>query len=84
MMKTKMYPCVPGHCSMRIVIILRGTLRWVCFWGTWVAQSVKRLTLGFGLGHDLTFVGLCAGSVAPAWDSLSLHFSRSLCLSQSK
>ena len=22
-------------------------------WGTWVAQSVKHLTLGFGSGHDL-------------------------------
>ena len=24
------------------------------FWGTWVAQSVKRLTLDFSPGHDLT------------------------------
>ena len=23
-------------------------------WGTWVAQSVKRLTLDFGSGHNLT------------------------------
>ena len=23
-------------------------------WGTWVAQSVKRLTLDFGSGYDLT------------------------------
>ena len=23
-------------------------------WGAWVAQLVKRPTLGFGLGHDLT------------------------------
>lgn len=22
------------------------------FWGTWVARSVERLTLDFGLGHD--------------------------------
>ena len=33
--------------------------------GTWVAQSVKRLTLDFGLGHDLTVVrsNLVLGSV---------------------
>ena len=46
--------------------------------GAWVAQSGKCLTLGFGSGHDLTvhgfkpFVGLCADSVEPAWDCLSL------------
>ena len=44
--------------------------------GAWVAPSVKRLTLDFGSGRDLTFsgvesrVGLWAGSTAPAWDSL--------------
>jgi len=27
------------------------------FWGVWVAQSVKHLTLGFGSGHDLRVVG---------------------------
>jgi len=26
--------------------------------GAWLAQSVKRLTLGFGSGHDLRVVGL--------------------------
>ena len=43
--------------------------------GTWVAQSVKRPTLGFGSGHDLTVCGFeprGADSVEPAWDSLSL------------
>ena len=25
--------------------------------GTWVAQSVKRLTLDFGSGHDLRVIG---------------------------
>ena len=46
--------------------------------GTWVAQSVKRLTLDFGSGHDLMVcdfkarIGLCANSSEPAWDSLSL------------
>ena len=45
--------------------------------GTWAAQSVKHLTIGFSSGHDLTVlefkphIGLCADSVEPAWDSLS-------------
>ena len=43
-----------------------------------MAQSVKRQTLDFGSGHDLTVrgiephSGLCADSIEPAWDSLSL------------
>ena len=47
--------------------------------GAWVAQSVKRLTLGFGSGYDLVVcgfephIGLCADSVEPVWDSLSPH-----------
>ena len=54
--------------------------------GTWVAQLVKRLTLGFGSGHDLTVCGIkpCVGlhalSAEPAWDSLSL----SLCPSPTR
>ena len=50
--------------------------------GTRVAQSVKHPTLGFGSGHDLPVrgieppVGLCPGSVEPAWDFPSLF----LCL----
>ena len=42
-----------------------------------MAQSVKRLTLDFGSGRDLRVngiephVGLCAGSMEPAWDSLA-------------
>ena len=46
--------------------------------GAWVAQPVKCLILDFGSGHDLTVcgfephVGLCADSVEPAWDSLSV------------
>ena len=46
-------------------------------WSTWVTQFVKRPPLDFGSGHDLTFhefeswVGLCADSSDPAWDSLS-------------
>ena len=46
-----------------------------------MAQSVKHLALDFNLGHDLTVcefkphVGLCTGSVDPAWDSLSPSLS---------
>ena len=49
--------------------------------GTWVAQLVKRLTLDFSSGHDLTVreieprVGLCADTVEPAWDSRSFPLS---------
>ena len=47
----------------------------------WGAQSVKCPALDFGAGHDLTVrgikprVGLYAGSMEPAWDSLSLSLS---------
>ena len=50
---------------------------------TLVAQSVKRLTLDFCSGHDLTVRGfephieLCADSTEPAWDSFSLSLSLS-------
>ena len=50
-------------------------------WGTWVAQSVKLLTLDFSSDHDLMahefqpYIGLCTGSVEPAWDALSLPLS---------
>ena len=43
----------------------------------WVAQSVERLTLDLGSGHDLMVCGFeariepWAGSTDPAWDSLS-------------
>ena len=55
--------------------------------GTWAAQSVKRLTLDFGSGHDLTVhgnkphVGLCADSSGTAWDFLFLPAPPSLVLS---
>ena len=45
--------------------------------GSWVAQSVKYLTLDLSSGHDLPVcgiephVGLCADSAESAWDSLS-------------
>ena len=39
--------------------------------GDWTAQSIKRLTLGYGSGHDLMVhefkpIRLCADSVEPA------------------
>ena len=52
-------------------------------WGTRVAQSIKRPTLDFGSGHDLTVhgtgalpqVGLCTDSAETAWDFLSPSLS---------
>ena len=49
--------------------------------GAWAAQLVKRLTLDFGSGHDLTVretephIGLCVDSAEPAWDALYLPLS---------
>ena len=46
-----------------------------------MVQSVKRLTLGFSIGHDLMVrefephIGLHADSAEPAWDSLSPSLS---------
>ena len=46
-----------------------------------MAQSVKLPTLDFSSGHDLMVpeieprVGLCADSVEPGWDSVSLSLS---------
>ena len=46
-----------------------------------MAQSVKRLSLDFGSGHDLTarefepHIGLCTDSTEPAWGSLSPSLS---------
>ena len=46
-------------------------------WSTWVAQSVKCLTVAFSSGHDLTVyefephIWLCADITESAWDSLS-------------
>ena len=68
--------------------------------GAWVTQSVERLTLDFGSGHDLIVreiephIRFHADGAEPAWDSLSpslsappllaLSVSLSLCLSLSK
>ena len=46
--------------------------------GAWVAQLVKWPAFDFGSGYNLAVheieprAGLCADSVEPAWDSLSL------------
>ena len=56
--------------------------------GAWVAQSVKRPTLGFGSGHGLTVggfkpqIGLRADSAGPAWYSLSLKINFNIYLFQ--
>ena len=49
--------------------------------GTWMAQSVKHLTLDFNSGHDLmvcefkAHIRLHADSTEPAWDLLSPSLS---------
>ena len=54
-----------------------------------MAQMVKHLTLGFSSGHDLMvcgiepYVGLCADSAEPVWDSLSPSLSGPPLLSRS-
>ena len=59
-------------------LMLSNALKMSSYWGAWVAQLVKRLTLDFSSGHDLTVHGvepcirLCTDCVEPAWDSLSL------------
>ena len=51
------------------------------FWGTWVTQLVKHLTLDFGSGHELAVceftpcIRLHADSAEPAWDPLSFPLS---------
>ena len=69
--------CQQGHEVIRLYPHLQmGKLR-----GAWVAQSVQRLTLGFGSGGDLRVheqearVRLCAHGLEPAWDFLSLPLS---------
>ena len=59
-----------------------------------VAQSVRRPTLDFGSGHDLTVrefeprIGYCTGGWEPAWNSVSPSLrpspAGSLVLSQNK
>ena len=62
--------------ACRLIQYLKNTN---LFWGPWVAQSVKHMTVG--LGHDLIvlgikpLVGLRANSTEPAWDSLSPSLS---------
>ena len=57
------------------VLCARSSLK-SSFVGTWVAQTVKRLTLDFDSGRDLKpCVRLWADSTEPAWDSPSLPLS---------
>ena len=70
-----------------LCILEKGTLtptlgdRIKKWWGAWVAQSVKRPTLGFSSDHDFMVheikphIGLCTDSAEPAWGSLSLSLS---------
>ena len=50
----------------------------VLTWGSWMAQSVKCLTLDFSSGCDLivheieSHVGLYADNTEPPWDSLKI------------
>ena len=52
----------------------------------WLSR-LKRLTIGFGSGHDLAVPGteirvrLCADSMEPAWESLSPSLSTPALLS---
>ena len=52
------------------------------FWGAWVAQLLKRLTLNFGFGHDLPGLWDQAPCLSPRWHQgacLSFSLSLSLC-----
>ena len=68
---------------------IKGFLK-LTLWGARATQSVKRLALDVGSGHDLTIdgikplFGLYPDSEEPAWDSLSpfLSFLHTLALSK--
>ena len=67
-----------SHNSLDILKILRSpAVKNNLSRGAWVVQSVQRLTLDFGSGHDVTVRGiephirLHTDSREPAWDSLS-------------
>ena len=58
-------------------------------WGAWVAQSVRRPSLGFGSGHDRRVcefeprIRLRADHAELAWDSVSLSCSAPALLARS-
>ena len=56
-------------------------IRMLKYWGTWVAQLVKQLTLNFGSRHDLTVHGPHIGLCAEQGDCLGFSLSLSLSLS---
>ena len=76
-------PCSRRQLSLRQTRMTGHPIKNVGQSGHWVAQSIKRLTLDFSLGHDLTLheieprTRLCADSMDPAWDSLSPSLSLS-------
>ena len=65
-------------CEYRLTLCKATDISAKKLWGTWVAQLVKRQTLDFASGHDLTLLGfkpcmaLCDAGTDPVWDSLSL------------
>ena len=83
------------HAERSLTTKFTGLTENSLFRGTWVAQSVKHLTLDFSSGQELVVyefkpqIGLPDNGVEPAWDSLSpclypspALFSLSLSLSQ--
>ena len=54
----------------------------ITVWGTWTAQLVKLPTIDISSSHDVMVRefeprgGLCADSVEPSWDSLSLKINK--------
>ena len=67
-----LWPCAPGHtltygvlwrpCAQTLQVGYRERatlfLKIKAYWGAWVAQLVKQLTLGFSSGHDLRVMRL--------------------------
>ena len=55
--------------------VQEGTFKRIHLRGAWVAQSVERLTLGFGSGHDFTVCGIDP--------HIGLHAEHGVCLGSS-
>ena len=71
--KKILFPYFKGLCWTIYSYLTNKKMLKLCrFWGTWVAQSVKHLTLDFSPGHDLRVCEFKPHlSAEPAWDSLS-------------
>ena len=63
--------CIPKH-SINSTIRRFSVKKTLNKWGAWVVQSVKRLTVGFGSGHDLMVRALCWAPVLTLWASFPL------------